>query len=90
LRHSQRKRGATARLDLRNTAPVLDPTGQCSRMSAPAVYGFLGMSLDENRFSMTMPVTIKHEKRPRLLFYSVPCSGGDLSDCQPQISQKET
>src|ERR1035438_144341 len=27
LRHSQRKRGATARLDLRNTAPVLDPTG---------------------------------------------------------------
>src|ERR1035438_6369808 len=32
LRHSQRKRGATARLDLRNTAPVLAPTGQCSRM----------------------------------------------------------
>src|ERR1035441_8028306 len=28
LRHSQRKRGATARLDLRNPAPVLDPTGQ--------------------------------------------------------------
>src|SRR5580692_58124 len=27
LRHSQRKRGATARLNLRNTAPVLDPTG---------------------------------------------------------------
>jgi hypothetical protein len=27
MRHSQRKRGATARLDLRNTAPVLDPTG---------------------------------------------------------------
>src|ERR1039458_6970233 len=27
LRHSQRKRGATDRLDLRNTAPVLDPTG---------------------------------------------------------------
>src|SRR5271156_1678958 len=26
LRHSQRKRGAIARLDLRNTAPVLDPT----------------------------------------------------------------
>ena len=26
MRHSQRKRGATARLDLRNTAPVLDPT----------------------------------------------------------------
>jgi hypothetical protein len=29
LRHSQRKRGATDRLDLRNTAPVLDPTGKC-------------------------------------------------------------
>src|ERR1035437_3726999 len=27
MRHSQRKRGATARPDLRNTAPVLDPTG---------------------------------------------------------------
>ena len=27
LRHSQRKRGETARLDLRNAAPVLDPTG---------------------------------------------------------------
>src|SRR6266436_2507969 len=26
MRHSQRKRGATARPDLRNTAPVLDPT----------------------------------------------------------------
>src|ERR1039458_3984228 len=26
LRHSQRKRGATARPGLRNTAPVLDPT----------------------------------------------------------------
>src|ERR1035437_5688392 len=32
LRHSQRKRGATARLDLRNTAPVLDPTGYCLLM----------------------------------------------------------
>jgi RNA-directed DNA polymerase len=29
LRHSQRKRGATARPDLRNTAPVLDPTDPC-------------------------------------------------------------
>src|SRR5450755_450356 len=27
LRHSQRKRGATDRPDLRNTAPVLDPPG---------------------------------------------------------------
>src|SRR3954452_17351156 len=26
VRHSQRKQGATDRLDLRNTAPVLDPT----------------------------------------------------------------
>ena len=33
LRHSQRKRGATARLDLRSTAPVLDPTGQGSPIS---------------------------------------------------------
>jgi hypothetical protein len=30
LRHSQRKRGATARPDLRNTAPVLDPTGMAT------------------------------------------------------------
>ncbi len=28
LRHSQRKRGATDRLDLRCTAPALDPTGR--------------------------------------------------------------
>jgi len=34
LRHSQRKRGETARLDLRNTAPVLDPTGQCPGISS--------------------------------------------------------
>ena len=32
LRHSQRKRGAMARLNLRNTAPVLDPTGMRSLM----------------------------------------------------------
>src|SRR6266851_9413800 len=37
LRHSQRKRGATARLDLRNTAPVLDPTGQCLPMCMPRI-----------------------------------------------------
>ncbi len=30
MRHSQRKRGETARLDLRNTASVLDPTAQPS------------------------------------------------------------
>jgi hypothetical protein len=34
LRHSQRKRGATARLNLRNTAPVLDPTGLSEAISA--------------------------------------------------------
>src|SRR5260221_14123065 len=34
LRHSQRKRGATARLNLRNTAPVLDPTGLWEVISA--------------------------------------------------------
>ena len=32
LRHSQRKRGATARLDLRNTAPVLAPTERFLRL----------------------------------------------------------
>src|SRR5580704_391179 len=31
LRHSQRKRGAMVRLDLRNTAPVLDPTASLPR-----------------------------------------------------------
>src|SRR5271156_6864315 len=36
LRHAQRKRGATARLDLRNTARVLDPTGMATGKS-PAV-----------------------------------------------------
>src|SRR5450755_3266652 len=35
LRHSQRKRGETARLDLRNTAPALDPT-RCDRRIRPA------------------------------------------------------
>src|ERR1700684_1278057 len=30
LRPTQRKRGATARPDLRNTAPVLDPTGMAA------------------------------------------------------------
>src|SRR5882757_8383460 len=39
LRHSQRKRGATARLDLRNTAPVLDPTYcLCSTRSSPSAH----------------------------------------------------
>jgi hypothetical protein len=33
LRHSQRKRGVTARPDLRNTAPVLDPTGMATAIS---------------------------------------------------------
>src|SRR5215472_18902149 len=33
VRHSQRKRGATDRSDLRSTAPVLDPTA-CSSLGA--------------------------------------------------------
>src|ERR1017187_503907 len=37
LRHSQRKRGATDRPDLRNTAPVLDPTGIATGISWPAL-----------------------------------------------------
>src|ERR1035438_5168251 len=40
LRHSQRKRGETARLDLRNTAPVLDPTGQCSPICQGMILGW--------------------------------------------------
>src|ERR1039458_785185 len=38
LRHSYRKRGETARPDLRNTAPVLDPTG-LSEVCARCVAG---------------------------------------------------
>ena len=30
------KRGAMARLDLRNTAPVLDPTGMATRIHGPS------------------------------------------------------
>jgi hypothetical protein len=37
VRHSQRKRGETVRLDLRNTAPVLDPTGMATGILRPAV-----------------------------------------------------
>src|SRR6202049_4241402 len=33
LRHSQRKRGETARPDLRDTAPVLDPTDMVTGIS---------------------------------------------------------
>ena len=33
MRHSQRKRGAMARLDLRNTAPALDPTAKTCKNS---------------------------------------------------------
>src|SRR5678815_6056017 len=37
VRHSQRKRGATDRLNLRNAAPVLDPTEVpgCNRWGLP-------------------------------------------------------
>jgi|SRR5580704_8998658 len=44
LRHSQRKRGAMVRLDLRNTAPVLDPTPwrrQSLILNPESVYGRL-------------------------------------------------
>src|ERR1700729_3937935 len=44
LRHSQRKRGAMARLDLRNTAPVLDPTGMASGNSRRGSHPALNMS----------------------------------------------
>ena len=36
MRHSQRKRGETDRLDLRNTAPVLDPTPFSSAKFEPS------------------------------------------------------
>src|SRR4029077_4292086 len=42
FRHSQRKRGATARLNLRNTAPVLDPTGISSGNQALTRCAFSG------------------------------------------------
>src|SRR5258707_10702211 len=41
LRHSQRKRGATARPDLRNTAPVLDPT-TCVQVSKTELDSLVG------------------------------------------------
>jgi hypothetical protein len=40
LRHSQRKRGATARPNLRNTAPVLDPTGQFPPIRMRMILGY--------------------------------------------------
>src|SRR5277367_6251413 len=46
MRHSQRKRGAMARLDLRNTAPVLDPTGK-----APVIRNGIGDNPLERRTS---------------------------------------
>src|SRR5664280_203955 len=46
LRHSQRKRGATARLNLRNTAPVLDPTA-----SRPLLVGSCLRFLDHNLYA---------------------------------------
>src|SRR5664280_1498929 len=57
LRHSQRKRGATARLDLRNTAPVLDPTGQRPRiLCAPSAIRFLGRHLTKTALLMNWAV----------------------------------
>jgi hypothetical protein len=40
LRHSHRKRGATDRPDLRNTAPVLDPTNGRNRSYGNQQYTF--------------------------------------------------
>src|ERR1035437_5294982 len=48
LRHSQWKRGETAKLDLRNTAPVLDPTGKGSSISMRPDIAF-----NQRRFAQT-------------------------------------
>jgi hypothetical protein len=48
LRHSQRKRGETARLNLRNTAPVLDPTvGNGGKFIAAANAVFAETTLED-------------------------------------------
>src|ERR1035441_8151161 len=50
LRHSQRKRGETDRPDLRNTAPVLDPTPSHLRCGVGAT--------DENRQFSSAPMDL--------------------------------
>src|ERR1017187_4238178 len=59
LRHSQRKRGETARPDLRNTTPVLDPTGMATeiRKTFPALkigvaFGFFGTERKNARINL--------------------------------------
>src|ERR1017187_10057758 len=61
LRHSQRKRRETARPDLRNTAPVLDPTGQCPvfRQASP-----VPDSWPDRRFSLLIGLSAL--KRPSM------------------------
>ena len=51
MRHSQRKRGATARLNLRSMAPVLDPTKTLNQ--------------DADSFLMEEGNTIVRDKRER-------------------------
>src|SRR6266700_2270775 len=45
VRHSQRKRGATDRLNLRSMAPVLDPTKQVGKPLAQPIHPSRGVSL---------------------------------------------
>ena len=60
VRHSQRKRGATDRLELRNTAPGLDPTfwvvsevfwviSEVGRRAARLSIGIIGRRLEQSR-----------------------------------------
>jgi hypothetical protein len=45
MRHSQRKRGATDRPGLRNTAPALDPTCVQKRLLCPAGVSPVGVTI---------------------------------------------
>src|ERR1019366_3762960 len=63
LRHSQRKRGETDRPDLRNTAPVLDPTGFSNvfvglSWQTPSLV--IGPKLDPSRGSIRCRPLCKH------------------------------
>src|ERR1035437_9049231 len=51
LRHSQRKRGATDRPDLRNTAPVLDPTGIATGIRSAGVSWRFSVAMGSSRAS---------------------------------------
>src|ERR1700677_4022655 len=64
LRHSQRKRGATARPDLRNTAPVLDPTGRCLGTWLGARISTVGNKANHSsRIGLRVLREISNEKR---------------------------